>query len=341
MKNERNRAVLKDCLKQFRFPLLLFAAGWGMILIIFILYGLAPEPFGYAFTVTLLLLLSAFGIRYAAQRKKAALRQRAADGILNEWNALPAPENLAEADWQRMAETLGAEKERLAAAFAEEQRETQDFYTAWVHRIKTPIAVMKLALGSSEEPDRAALQEELFRIEQYTNMVLAYQRLGSGSNDLVIREYALDEVIREVIREFAPQFIYRKLRLSYEGTDLLITTDRKWLKCILEQLVSNAVKYTDTGTVTISAGPETLRVEDTGAGIAAEDLPRIFEKGYTGINGRLSDRSSGLGLYLCGRAAGMLNIGIRAESTPGKGSCFILETLKTGVSAPAATVRDD
>ena len=102
--------------------------------------------------------------------------------------------------------------------FLAAQKETQDFYTTWVHQIKTPIAVMKLELGKSNNVDSSALLEELFRIEQYTDMVLAYQRLGSSSTDIVIKEYSLDELIREVIRKFASQFIYKKLKLEYESS---------------------------------------------------------------------------------------------------------------------------
>ena len=118
--------------------------------------------------------------------------------------------------------------------------------------------------------------------------------------------------------------MYKKIKLNYEGTDWRIVTDKKWFICILEQLISNALKYTPSGTITVSVRDGVLSVSDTGIGIAPEDLPRIFEKGYTGANGRLNDKSSGLGLYLCGEAADLLNIPIYAESKPGEGSCFSL-----------------
>ena len=320
----RNKAVFRDCLKQFFVPFGLFLIGTALTLIIFSLYGLGLEPFWYALAVTFFCLALAFLVRLIREQKKAEERKRKLNAILSEWNDLPWTESLLEADYGQMIAALGAEKERLSSACAAERKETQDFYTAWVHQIKTPIAVMKLALGGPEAPDKSALQEELFRIEQYTNMVLAYQRLGSGANDLVIEEYSLDALIRPVIRTFAPQFIGKKLKLIYEGTDLNIVTDKKWFQCILEQLISNAVKYTPAGTITVTVENGALSIADTGVGIAPEDLPRIFEKGYTGVNGRLNDQSSGLGLYLCGKAAALLNIPIRAESKPGQGSRFSL-----------------
>lgn len=324
MKDTRKRAVLLDCLRQFRMPAGLFLLNTVLIYVIFRLYGLHTEPFRYAFAVTFFCMALRFVIDLVKEQRKAGQRQQKRMSILTGWNDFSPPESLEEADYQQMIEILGAETERLASSFAAERKETQDFYTAWVHQVKTPIAVMKLALGSSEIPDRRALQEELFRMEQYTEMVLAYQRLGSQSNDLVIQEYALDELIREVIRKFASQFIYKKLRLQYDGTNLRIVTDKKWFLCMLEQLISNALKYTPSGTITVSVRDGVLSVSDTGIGIAQEDLPRIFEKGYTGMNGRLNDKSSGLGLYLCSEAAALLHIPIRAESTPGEGSCFSL-----------------
>ncbi len=326
MKDTGMKAVFLDCLKQFRLPAGLFAVNSVLTFVIFRLYGTDPEPFWYAFAITLSCMAAAFVIRLVREHRKAEERCRKRSAILSEWNDLPAPRTLAEADYAEMIACLGAEKEKLASAFSEEQKRTQDFYTAWVHQIKTPIAVMKLALGGTEEPDRRALGEELFRIEQYTDMALAYQRLDSTSNDLVIDEYALDDLIREVIRKFASQFIYKKLKLEYGGCcGVRITTDRKWFLCILEQLISNALKYTSSGSISVSFRDSVLTVADTGIGIAPEDLPRIFEKGFTGVNGRLNDRSSGLGLYLCREAAALLNIPIRAESTPGQGSRFSLD----------------
>ena len=320
----RKKTVFLDCMRQFKMPAGLFLLNTLLIYVIFRLYGLQTEPFWYAFTITLFCTTVFCVIRLIKEQRKAEQRFQKSRNILTDWNVSLPSESLAEADFSQMIRCLGAENERMVSAFRTERKETQDFYTAWVHQIKTPIAVMKLVLGSSESPDRRVLQEELFRIEQYTDMVLAYQRLGSNANDLFIQEYALDDLIREVIRKYASQFIYKKIRLEYSGTGISIVTDKKWFLCILEQLISNALKYTPTGTITISVCEGILSVADTGIGIAPEDLPRIFEKGYTGVNGRLNDKSSGLGLYLCGEAADLLNIPIYAESKPGEGSCFSL-----------------
>ena len=179
-----------------------------------------------------------------------------------------------------------------------------DYYAAWVHQIKAPIAVMSLLLQQEDTEQNQQLKAELFRVEQYAEMALSYVRLGEGMKDLVIAQYPLDEIIRKAVRKYAGQFIRKKIRLVYVGTEEIVLTDEKWLSFILEQILSNAVKYTVKGSVTIEVNEKKqLTVSDTGIGIAAEDLPRIFEKGYTGKNGRLDRKSTGIGLYLCKMAA--------------------------------------
>ena len=202
-----------------------------------------------------------------------------------------------------------------------------DYYAAWVHQIKAPIAVMKILLQQQDTRENRELSAELFRVEQYVEMALSYIRLGEGASDLVIRECDLDEIIRKTVRKYAGQFIRRKIRLVYDGTDMKALTDEKWLSFILEQLLSNAVKYTpEGGTVTIAADRcRRISVTDTGIGIAPEDLPRIFEKGYTGYNGRLDKKSTGIGLYLCRQAADRLGHRLTAASEPGRGSCFTVD----------------
>ena len=153
-------------------------------------------------------------------------------------------------------------------------------------------------------------------------MVLSYIRLESDSNDLVIKAYSLDELIRETVRKFAPQFIARKLKLNYEPTNKTAVTDKKWLMFIFEQLIFNAIKYTPEGEITISVEGNTVKISDTGIGIAPEDIPRIFEKGYTGANGRLGQKSSGLGLFLSKKAASLISADISVQSIPGSGTEF-------------------
>ena len=190
-----------------------------------------------------------------------------------------------------------------------------DYYTLWVHQIKTPIAAMQLILREGDSPEYRELSENLRRIEQYAEMVLCYLRLDSDSTDFVFKEYALDDIVRQAVRKFSSQFIRRQLRLIYEPLEKTVITDEKWLLFVIEQVISNAVKYTPSGEIEIYCEkPLTLCIRDTGIGIAAEDIPRIFEKGYTGCNGRLDKKASGIGLYLCKRICRKLGHNISAES---------------------------
>ena len=199
-----------------------------------------------------------------------------------------------------------------------------DYYTMWVHQIKTPIASMHLILQKEDSEDSRRLRAELFRVEQYVQMVLCFLRLDSDFTDYVIKEYRVDDIIRPAVRRLAPQFIMKKLALEYEHTDEVALTDEKWLGFVVEQVLSNAVKYTSSGSISIKCDGDRLVISDTGIGIAAEDLPRIFDKGYTGFNGRADRKASGIGLYLCRRICDNLGHSIKVESAAGHGTTIII-----------------
>lgn len=225
------------------------------------------------------------------------------------------------------------EEQRLWEAKASERA---DYYMMWTHQIKTPISAIRLLLDKSELQDRDAflLKEELFRIEQYAEMVLTFQRLESISSDLVLESHDLYALVKQAVRKYALSFINKSLSLelpSSESGDFIpwqILTDEKWFVFCLEQLLSNSIKYTNRGGISVNAWAEgervMLSIEDTGIGIRAEDLPRIFEKGFTGYNGRLDKKSTGIGLYLCRQVFTHLNVTIRAESQEGQGTRIIL-----------------
>ena len=183
---------------------------------------------------------------------------------------------------------------------------------------------MRLLL-QEESPDQRELAEELFRIEQYVEMSLCYLRLDSASTDYVLRPADLDEVVRQALRKYAPQFIRRKTALNYEPLGVTALTDEKWLSFVVEQVLSNSLKYAPGGRIRIRMEPPlTLAISDDGIGIAPEDLPRVFEKGFTGLNGRMDKRASGIGLYLCRRIMNNLGHDISIASEVGKGTTVYL-----------------
>ena len=164
------------------------------------------------------------------------------------------------------------------------------------------------------------LSSELRRVERYAEMVLTYQRLDAENGDWVFREYEVDVLMRRAVRRFSQEFILRKLKMEDVPTGRTIVTDEKWFGFVLEQLLSNALKYTREGGIRIFAEGDTLVIRDSGIGIAPEDLPRVFDRGYTGYNGRTDRRATGLGLYLCRRICEKLNLPLTLESTPGVGT---------------------
>lgn len=313
-------------LKEKRRILLLFVLFFMIFGIIYNLYAIELEAYFYASSLCIFAGLIFLVIQFIKFYHAHQHRLEIISSIEHEYENLSSPETLIEQDYQEIVTALGRRCNELSTAFETERQDSLDYYTTWAHQIKTPISVMQMILQSEDTEEHRELSSELFRIEQYVEMVLSYIRLGSKTNDFVFQKYELNDLIRQSIRKYAPQFIHKKISLIYEPTKTIVLTDEKWFCFILEQLLSNAIKYTYQGSVTISVSPEkVLTIRDTGIGIAPEDLPRIFEKGFTGYNGRSDKKSTGLGLYLCKQTAKKLGIQISAVSEPGTGTAFSLD----------------
>ena len=247
---------------------------------------------------------------------------------------LPEAVSQYEEDYQKIIEMIRQEHMQLKQNMDMQIADMIDYYTIWAHQIKTPIASMRLNLQNEDTQFSKRISEDLFRIEQYVEMVLCYLRLDSNTTDYVFGEYNLNDIIKQVVKKFAPQFIRRKIRLEYEPVNTVVLTDEKWLSFVLEQVISNALKYTQSGTIAVYIEKEkTLCIKDTGIGIAPQDLPRIFEKGYTGYNGRSDKKASGIGLYLCRRICKNLGHTISAQSSLDNGTsiriCMQERKIKT------------
>ena len=239
---------------------------------------------------------------------------------------LPEPSTYEEEDYQKILLLLMEEQKKLESGKNQLYNDMIDYYTTWAHQIKTPIASMKLTLQNDDSELSRRLSGDLFRIEQYVETVLMFLRLDSSSTDYVIKEYELDDMIKSAVRKFARQFIQRRIRLDYQPVDVRVLTDEKWFSFVIEQVLSNALKYTSEGSVAITVeDAKTLCIRDTGMGIAPEDLPRIFEKGYTGYNGRSDKKASGIGLYLCKRICNNLGHRISVESELDKGTTIKID----------------
>lgn len=292
-----------------------------MFFLSFTLYRLPLAAVAYPVGLCLVLGLALLIFDFLRVRRdcETLRRIRSAAGVNDlEMIAVQRP---VEAEYRALIARLLDEHEQMQAAFSDRYARMTDYYTLWAHQIKTPIAAMRLQLQREDTDVSRACLLELSRVEQYVEMVMAYLRLDSNTTDYLFRACELDAVIRAAVKKFAGEFISRRIGLVYAPVHARVVTDEKWLQFVLEQLISNALKYTPAGSVTIRLeAPATLVIEDTGIGIAPEDLPRIFERGFTGCNGRADKKASGLGLYLCARVCKNLGHTIRADSAPGRGT---------------------
>jgi signal transduction histidine kinase len=315
-----------------RLPALgLFLLCCAVFAVVFRLYGLPLGAVVYPALIcaVMWLIFALFRFRRAWHKHRILSALTAA---LTE-DMLPEADTFEDLDYRRIIALL--QDARLARE-AEAQRKTADmteYYTLWAHQIKTPLAAMRLTLQNEDSPLSRRLTAELGRVDRYVEMVLAYLRLDAAATDYVLREYDLDPILRSAVKKFSGEFIDRRLALDLQPTGLRVLTDEKWLSFVLEQVISNALKYTPEGKISIYAEGETLCVSDTGMGIAPEDLPRVFEPGYTGLNGRRDKRASGLGLYLCRRVCRSLGHGIALESKPGEGTTVRLDLSRKRLDA--------
>lgn len=308
--------------RAWRGPLLLALCCGTLFLLTMLYHGPAELP-----RYTTLLLVSLGGIFYALDFFRFARRWRAVQELLarcpaplDRWPEMADP---LDAAWLTLAQDLEWRRRQTASDASQAQAEAADYYALWAHQIKTPLAALRLL--TQEEPDsprRGAYAAELFKTEQYVDMVLSYARLGSFSSALSPETVELSALVAAAAKRTAPLFIYQDhTSLLVEDCRAKVVTDPAWLTFVVEQLLTNAAKYTPRGTVRVSlAGPGTLVVEDTGLGISPEDLPRVCERGFTGGAGRAGQRGTGIGLYLCKEVLAKLGHTLAITSTPGKGT---------------------
>lgn len=293
---------------------LMIAAVFGVV---FWLGGVPLGAVGYASALCGALILVFGFVDFLRFRNRCAVLKKLRDEITVSADNLPVPQNAIEESYAELIETLFRSRAEIQEHYEQSISDMTDYYTMWAHQIKTPIAAMRLSLAEQDSAESRALTEELTRIEQYVEMVLCYIRLESSDTDYVIKESRLEDIVNAAVRRYSGQFIRKKLTLQMSGLDCMVLTDEKWLLFVIGQVLSNAVKYTRSGGITISCENYVLKIRDTGIGIASEDLPRIFEKGYTGCNGRSDMKASGLGLFLCRQICGRLGHTITAESSGG------------------------
>lgn len=372
MAKTQNKPHLTNFIKQNYIWILMIVTMSCIHLLYMYLIGARKQDVVYAAVLDAILLLITVLVGFFRYSSKVKALSNALKRPVEEQAQLPEATDDVEILYHRLLENQSIARSESESSAAVRQSRMRDYYSMWVHQIKTPISAMKLLLEAEREElgqlmcdeeqsqcriadmngcnisatelniselnasgkqqivytelsdNLDSFEDELFRIEEYVSMALQYQRVSSTENDFVLEKISLDGVIRDTIKKYAKIMIRRHIGINYSGTKKQVYTDEKWLAFILEQILSNAIKYTPQGFVTIETAEEKDRffitIKDTGIGIKAEDLPRVFEKGYTGYNGHADKKATGIGLYLCRQMADKLGHTIRMESELGKGT---------------------
>ena len=313
-----------------------FGVSLAILFIVYSLYGLPYGPVIYTailMTAVQVLIWAGKALRHWLKLKKLEKLMECANASAG---VLPMVDGLI--DENQRLDTLDIcylsiirllEVQRTEAVSRAEQKSAaaKNYYTLWSHQAKTPLAALRLLL-KEEELDRSALEQELFKAEQYVDMVLQFERLDG--RDLEFVRVPVKKMVNQTAKRMAPLFIHKRIGLSLEGleaSEAEVLTDEKWFCFVLEQVLTNAVKYTRQGTVSVIWEDGRLYVKDTGLGIRPEDVPRLFECGFTGYNGRLEQgrRSTGIGLYLCKSTMDMLGHRISIKSAVGKGTTVVFD----------------
>lgn len=332
--NHYKKKMFIQYIKQYKFIGLLFVVFAAIFWTILFFYNSNTEAVLYAAILCIFVVSILIMLHFNRFIKKHKSLQKCVDNanfnpmLVND--ELSVPSDIIEEDYQAIIQTILANYKNQCVKAESLRQDMIDYYSTWVHQIKTPIAAMQMKLQMEDTESNRKLLADLFHIEQYVEMVLCYIRLDSESSDLILKKYDLDSILKESIHKYASEFVHKRLSLDYKQAHRQVLTDEKWLSFIIDQVLFNAIKYTNKGSITIFLNDEdVLIIRDTGIGISAEDLPRIFEKGYTGYNGRLQKKSTGIGLYLSKKAADKLSCRMWIESELEKGTSVYIDLHKS------------
>ncbi|SDM98351.1 sensor histidine kinase [Bacillus sp. OK048] len=298
----------KHYLVDHRFLLFIFSLVLGLTAIIILLDpNLHIHISNLLYLLLILALLFLIYLQFDYRRKKDSYREfkeKTETGYLLE------PSHTHRNEEKLTIQLLKIQKEQYEQKIERlkhEQKEWHEYMTSWVHEIKTPIAVSKMIFETEQNPE--SLEEEMGKIEHLVDQVLSYTRASDFSKDYFIQEMNAEQLVKEAVKANRKLFLSKKIKLHLDLTTMEVLTDKKGLLFILNQFLSNSLKYTPAGgkiSIQIKANERKIIIRDHGMGIPVEDLPRIFQKGFTGINGRQVAASTGMGLYLAKKTAAKL-----------------------------------
>ncbi|PCS04279.1 sensor protein kinase [Lactococcus chungangensis CAU 28 = DSM 22330] len=284
------RLIARFCQEKFS-EIAIFLLTEGVIVLVLYLQNIDLAAFKVAFLLPTLIFV--LYLSFACQRF-IQLHQFLARTSVENLPYFPDTSLIGE-DYQQLLIGLEQWHQEKYQELLKFDKDLLDLTRVWTHQMKVPIAALDL-MAQTNNLTQSDVQHQLLELDNYLNILLSYLRLQNTSTDFRFETFDVADVTRDIIKKYANQFIMKNLSVRIEGSWRL-TSDRKWLTVALEQIINNAVKYTKTGGVRIKFD-ESITIADTGIGILPEDLPRLFEHGFTGYNGRHHQKSTGLGLYL-------------------------------------------
>lgn len=282
--------MLLSFIKSIRNEISIVVCIFLLFALIFFLFTLPFSAFGLALGIVLLVISIHWWIKYLGFKKDERLKETI-DNLENE---------LTEVKNQQV----------------EYRNDVESYFLTWVHQIKTPITASQLLLERNEENVVNRVRQEIVQIDNYTSLALSYLKLLNEESDMTISEVEMNELIRPLIMKYRIQFIEQHTRIHYEKCEDKVLTDAQWVSIMIEQILNNALKYARGKDIWIEfdASEQSLIIKDNGVGISKADIPKIFDKGYSGYNGRLNEESSGIGLFIVKHISNHLNHEVDVDS---------------------------
>ena len=309
-----NKKLLNEYLKMKKTSIIGILGVYAILFVFVYLYRIPIEVILYPFILTIVFVLMVLLFDYIKYKEKVNKIIQICNDISSCYSVKINDKNIFDEYYLDIINELLKENRKQVSQIQKRISDINDYFSIWVHQIKTPIASMKLKIDN-EQMDLLQLASDLNRIDHYVDLVLSFLKFDEEKIDLYFRKTDVDRILRESLKKFSNDFIIKKIRLDYKLSKREVLTDEKWLSFVFDQLLSNALKYTDKGTISIYYdGESCLCIKDSGIGIALADMERLFEKGFTGYNGRQYKKASGIGLYMCKRMCDKLNIAISIES---------------------------
>lgn len=222
------------------------------------------------------------------------------------------------------------------AQYRIESQEYREYIETWVHEVKTPIAAGRLIVENNKSESTLSIAEELNKIDGFVEQALYYSKSSNLEKDYIIKEIELEDLVKTAVKKYSKALIESRVSLELKDLGYMVYTDQKWMDFILGQIITNAIKYRkDNAKITFSAQAGehhvALNIEDNGIGITEKDIGKVFEKGFTGENGRRFAKSTGIGLYLCSKLCNKMGLQIQLNSQKGIGTKITIVFPKSAI----------